>query len=130
MGHKSLIGSAKLLTVRAGTFWMPLVRQRILQPRQMTSCRLEALARVRNTEQDAFEQCRRAGSAVQARPLVPVQHAVCLAMFSVKRRFGRVGGLLRSIEDEMNDMITRFGGPSLLDPALDVLDVAVSRCQL
>ena len=39
-------------------------------------------------------------------------------------RFGRVGGLLRGIEDEMNDMIIRFG---LLDPTLDVLDVAVSR---
>jgi len=38
-----------------------------------------------------------------------------------------VGGLLRGIEDEMNDMITRFG---LLDPALDVLDVAVSQCLL
>jgi hypothetical protein len=37
-----------------------------------------------------------------------------------------VGGLLRSIEDEMNDMITRFGGPTLFDPTLDVLDVAVS----
>ncbi len=42
-------------------------------------------------------------------------------------RFGRVGGLLRGIEDEMNDMITRFG---LLDPALDVLDVAVIQLLL